>query len=127
MTVLEIHVMDIQIMNLQQFLDAFTSIWTQISVECSWHLLESVPKIVKVVPKAKGGSIWHHRGLSDKAAIECKPSHSKTMTDVKRKEQIKMKLKRKDKKTQVLNCTDEGLGQAGFSVSESEAKNCHNC
>ncbi len=40
----EIHVMDVQMTNLQQLRDAIMSIWTKISEECFQHLVESVTK-----------------------------------------------------------------------------------
>ncbi len=39
----EIHIMDVQLTNLQQLRDAIMSIWTRISEECFQHLVESMP------------------------------------------------------------------------------------
>ncbi len=50
----EIHIMDIQPTNLQQLRDAIMSILTNISEECFQHLVESMPRRIKVVLKAKG-------------------------------------------------------------------------
>ncbi len=50
----EIHIMDVQPTNLQQLCDAIMSIWTRISEECFQHLVESMPRIIKAVLKAKG-------------------------------------------------------------------------
>ncbi len=50
----EIHIMDVQLTNLQQLRDAIMSKWTKISEECSQHLVESMPRIIKAVLKAKG-------------------------------------------------------------------------
>ncbi len=50
----EIHIMDIQPTNLQQLRDAIMSILTNISEECFQHLVESMPRRIKAVLKAKG-------------------------------------------------------------------------
>ncbi len=52
----EIWIMDVQPTNLQQLRDAIMSIWTKISEECFQHLVESMPRRIKAVLKAKGGS-----------------------------------------------------------------------
>ncbi len=52
----EICIMDVQSTNLQQLRDAIMSIWTKISEECLQHLVESMPRIIKAVLKAKGVS-----------------------------------------------------------------------
>ncbi len=49
----EIHIMDVQPTNLQQLCDAIMSIWTKISEECFQHLVESMPRRIKTVLKAK--------------------------------------------------------------------------
>ncbi len=46
--------MDVQTTNLQQLRDAIMSIWTKISEECFQHLVESMPRRIKTVLKAKG-------------------------------------------------------------------------
>ncbi len=51
----EIHIMDVQPTNLQQLCDAIMSIWTKISEECFQHLVESMPRRIKAVLKAKWG------------------------------------------------------------------------
>ncbi len=51
----DIHIMDVQPTNLQQLRDAIISIWTNISEECFQHLVESMPRRIKVVLKANGG------------------------------------------------------------------------
>ncbi len=51
----EIHIMDVQPTNLQQLRDAIMTIWTKISQECFQHLVESMPRRIKSVLKAKGG------------------------------------------------------------------------
>ncbi len=51
----EICIMDVQSSNLQQQHDAIMSIWTNISEECLQHLVESMPRRIKAVLKAKGG------------------------------------------------------------------------
>ncbi len=51
----EIHIMDVQLTNLQQLRDAIMSIWTKISEECFQHLVESMPRRIKAVLKAKVG------------------------------------------------------------------------
>ncbi len=50
----EIHIMDVQLTNLQQLCDAIMSIWTKVSEECFQHLVESMPRKIKEVLKAKG-------------------------------------------------------------------------
>ncbi len=50
-----IHIMDVQLTNLQQLRDAIMSIWTKISEECFQHLVESMPRRIKAVLKAKVG------------------------------------------------------------------------
>ncbi len=50
----EIHIMDVQLTNLQQQRDAIMSIWTKISEQCLQHLVESMPRRIKTVLKAKG-------------------------------------------------------------------------
>ncbi len=51
----QICIMDVQPTNLQQLRDAIMSIWTKISEECSQQLVESMPRRIKVILKAKGG------------------------------------------------------------------------
>jgi len=46
--------MDVQPTNLQQLCDAIISIWTKICEECFQHLVESMPRSIKAVLKAKG-------------------------------------------------------------------------
>ncbi len=53
----DIHIMDVQPTNLQQLRDAIMSIWTKISEECFQHLVESMPRRMKAVLKAKGGPV----------------------------------------------------------------------
>ncbi len=45
---------DVQPTNLQQLRDAIMSIWTKISEEYFQHLVESMPRRIKTVLKAKG-------------------------------------------------------------------------
>ncbi len=52
---LEILIMDVQPTNLQQLRDAIMLIWTKISEECFQHIVESMPRLINVVLKAKGG------------------------------------------------------------------------
>ncbi len=51
----EIRIMDVQPTNLLQLRDAIMSIWTKISEECFQHLVESMPRRIKAVLKAKWG------------------------------------------------------------------------
>ncbi|KAK0134277.1 Transposable element Tcb1 transposase [Merluccius polli] len=51
----EIRIMDVQPTNLQQLRDAIMSISTKLSEECFQYLVESVPRRIKAVLKAKGG------------------------------------------------------------------------
>ncbi len=51
----KIRIMDVQLTNLQQLCNAIMSIWTKISEECFQDLVESMPRIIKAVLKAKGG------------------------------------------------------------------------
>ncbi|KAK0156549.1 Integrin beta-5 [Merluccius polli] len=61
----EIRIMDVQPTNLQQLRDAIMSIWTKLSEECFQYLVESVPRRIKAVLKAKGGSnVCTSRGAS---------------------------------------------------------------
>ncbi len=46
--------MDVQPTNLQQLCDDIMSKQTKISEECFQHLVESMPRIIKAVLKAKG-------------------------------------------------------------------------
>ncbi len=50
----EICIMDVQPTNLQQLRDAILSIWTKFSEESFQHLVESMPRRIKAVLKAKG-------------------------------------------------------------------------
>ncbi len=52
----EIHIMDVQLTNLQQLCFAIMSIRTKISEECFQHLVESIPRRIKAVLKGKWGS-----------------------------------------------------------------------
>ncbi len=65
----EIRIMNVQLTNLQQLRDAILSIWTKISEECFQHLVESIPRRIKAVLKAKGGSTL--QGVPNKVASEC--------------------------------------------------------
>ncbi len=47
--------MDVQPTNLQQLRDAIMLIWTKISEKYFQHLVESMPRRIKAVLKAKGG------------------------------------------------------------------------
>ncbi len=47
----EIHIMDVQPTNLQQLCDAIMTIWTKIYEECFQHLVESMPRRIKLVLK----------------------------------------------------------------------------
>ncbi len=46
--------MDVQPTNMHQPRDAIMSIWIKISEECFQHLVESMPRRIKAVLKAKG-------------------------------------------------------------------------
>ncbi len=63
--------MDVQPTNLQQLRDAIMSIWTKISVECFQHLVESMPRRIKAVLKAKDHPTWYWQGVPNKVASEC--------------------------------------------------------
>ncbi len=67
----EIRIMDVQPTNLQQLCDAIISIWTKISEECFQHLVESMPRIIKSVLKAKRGPNWYLQGVPNIVASEC--------------------------------------------------------
>ncbi len=67
--------MDVQLTNLQQLHDAIKSIWTKISEECLQHLVESMPRRIKAVQKAKG---VQPGGVPNKLASECIYIHSYT-------------------------------------------------
>ncbi|KAL6096962.1 uncharacterized protein ACO6RY_06163 [Pungitius sinensis] len=51
----EIRIMDVQPTNLRQLCDAIMSIWTKLPEECFQHLVESMPRRIEAVLKAKGG------------------------------------------------------------------------
>ncbi len=51
----EIRIMDVQPANLQQLRDPIMSMWIKISEECFQHLVESMPRRIKAVLKAKVG------------------------------------------------------------------------
>ncbi len=51
----EICIRDVQLTNLLQLRDDIMSIWTKISEECFQHIVESMPRRMKAVLKAKGG------------------------------------------------------------------------
>ncbi len=51
----DICIMDVQLTNLLQLRDDIMSIWTKISEECFQHIVESMPRRMKAVLKAKGG------------------------------------------------------------------------
>ncbi len=51
----EICIVDVQPTNLQKLRDAIMSIWTKISEDCFQHLVESMPRRIKAVLKAKWG------------------------------------------------------------------------
>ncbi len=55
----EICIMDVQPTNLLQLRDALMSIWTKISEECFLHLVESMPRRIQAVLKAKVGPTWY--------------------------------------------------------------------
>ncbi len=57
----EIHIIDVQPTNLQQLRDAIMSIWIKISEECFQHPVESMPRRIKAVLKAK----WIQPGTSN--------------------------------------------------------------
>ncbi len=59
----EICIMDVQPTNLQQLRCAIMSIWTNISEECFQHLVESMPRRIKAVLKAKEGPSRGHSWL----------------------------------------------------------------
>ncbi len=67
----EIHIMDVQPTNLQQLRDTIMSIWTKISEECFQHLVESMPRRIKAVLKAKGGPTRYLQSVPNKVAREC--------------------------------------------------------
>ncbi len=50
----EIRIMDVQPTNLQQLGNTIMSIWTKISEQCFQKLVESMPRRIWVVLKAKG-------------------------------------------------------------------------
>ncbi len=61
--------MDVHPTNLQKLRDVIISIWTKISEECFQHLVESMPRRIKAVLKAKGGP--SKQGVPNKVASEC--------------------------------------------------------
>ncbi len=85
----EIHIMDVQPTNLN---DAIMSIWTKISEECLQHLVESMPRRIKAVLKAKGGPTRYKQDVPNKLASECIYLTLNSFTLVKNKH-TKMDLK----------------------------------
>ncbi len=61
----EICIMDVQPTNLQRLRDAIMSIWTKISEKCVQHLVESMPRKIKAVLKAKGGPTRYNKVASE--------------------------------------------------------------
>jgi len=51
----ELRALDVHPTNLHQLQDAILSIWANISKEHFQHLVESIPRTIKAVLKAKGG------------------------------------------------------------------------
>ncbi|KAG2455504.1 TCB1 transposase, partial [Polypterus senegalus] len=51
----ELRALDVHPTNLHQLQDSILSIWANISKECFQHLVESMPRRIKAVLKAKGG------------------------------------------------------------------------
>ncbi len=66
--------MDVQPTNLQKLCDAIMSIWSKISEECFQHLVESMPRRIKAVLKAKGDTTRCKQCVPNKVASECKYS-----------------------------------------------------
>ncbi|XDV48551.1 hypothetical protein PO909_017950, partial [Leuciscus waleckii] len=52
----ELRTLDLHPTNLHQLQDAILSIWANISKECFQHLVESMPRRIEAVLKAKGGA-----------------------------------------------------------------------
>ncbi len=65
----EIRIMDVQPTNLQKLRDDNMSIWTKISEECFQHLVESMPRRIKAVLKAKGGPTRYLQGVTNKVCV----------------------------------------------------------
>jgi len=51
----ELRALDVHPTNLHELQDAIQSIWANISKECFQHLVESMPRRITAVLKAKGG------------------------------------------------------------------------
>jgi len=51
----ELRALDMHPTNLHKLPDVILSIWANISKECFHHLVESMPRRIKAVLKAKGG------------------------------------------------------------------------
>ncbi len=62
--------MDVQPTNLPQLCNAIISIWAKVSEECFHHLVESMPRLIKAVLKAKGGPRYY-QGVPNQVASEC--------------------------------------------------------
>jgi len=56
----ELHALDVHPTNLHQLQDAILSIWANISKECFQDLVESVPRTIKAVLKAKWGQTKYY-------------------------------------------------------------------
>jgi len=62
----EIGIIDVQPTNLQQLRDAIMSTWSKVSEECFQHLVQSMPRIIKAVLKAKGSPNFYWQGVPNK-------------------------------------------------------------
>jgi len=67
----ELRALDVHLTNLHQLQDAILSIWAHISKEWFQHLVESIPRIIKPVLKAKGGQTKYYYGVHNKPLDEC--------------------------------------------------------
>ncbi|KAK0151045.1 Cell death regulator Aven [Merluccius polli] len=79
----EIRIMDVQPTNLQQLRDAIMSIWTKLSEECFQYLVESVPRRIKAVLKAKGGDSFTQFRFSEEKDWEMDSVASSQMSAVR--------------------------------------------
>jgi len=67
----ELRALDVHHTNLHQLQDAILKIWANISKECSQYFVESMPRRIKAVLKAKEGQTQCYYGIPNNPLAEC--------------------------------------------------------
>jgi len=67
----ELRALDVYPTNLHQLQDAILSIWANISKECFQYFVESMPRRIKAVLKAKEGQTQCYYGIPNNPLAEC--------------------------------------------------------